>query len=182
MTDTPPTFTHFSSTAEELPAAYYMAIGRALYRWSQLEATVCTLATSIQGPLWLDAMRELRGGTGFKVKNIFQQLKAAARRRSSSPQMLDALDRAENLYGERKELFHSMWGHVSGPERIAVGINEWTHAAYDNFRQVELVELETFATNCVAASESLMKDAIPLFHGSAAMVVDDGDGRTKGLT
>jgi len=45
MPDTsPPTFTHFSATGAELPVQYYAAIGRALYRWSQLEATVCALA------------------------------------------------------------------------------------------------------------------------------------------
>lgn len=32
----PPIFTHFSATGKELPIEYYLAIGRALYRRSQL--------------------------------------------------------------------------------------------------------------------------------------------------
>ena len=64
----------------------------------------------------------------------------------------------------------------------AVGIQEWSAGAYDNFRPVELAELETFAAKCAATSESLMKTAIPLFHGGTTIVVNDGDGLTKGWT
>jgi hypothetical protein len=158
----------------------YTAIGRALYRWSQLEATVCALAASIQDPSWLEAVKDLRGRHGFKVKNVFQQLKATARKRASSEPTLDDLDRAENLYSARKILFHSVWGHVSGAKRVTVGIQEWSNDSYDNFRYIELEEIETFASECASASESLMKTGIPLFHGAPAIVVDDGDGLTKG--
>jgi hypothetical protein len=78
-----------------------------------------------------------------------------------------------------KVLFHSVWGHVSGPKRAAVGIQEWSNDSYDKFRHIELEEIETFASECASASESLMKTAIPLFHGATAIVVDDGDGLTK---
>jgi hypothetical protein len=181
MPDTlPPTFTHFSATGFELPVQYYTAMGRALYRWSQLEATVCALAASIQGPSWLEAVKDLRGPHGFKVKTVFRDLKAAARKRAASEPALDDLDRAENLYSARKILFHSVWGHVSGSKRAAVGIQEWSNDSYDNFRHIELEEIETFASDCAFISESLMKTAIPLFHGAASIVVDDGDGLTKG--
>jgi hypothetical protein len=177
---TPPTLTHFSSDGSELPIQYYTAIGRALYRWSQLEATVCALAASIQGPSWLHAVKELRKPRGFKVTHVFRDLKAAARKRAASEPTLDDLDRAENLYSARKILFHSVWGHVSGPQRASVGIHEWSNDSYDNFRHIELEEIETFASDCASVSKSLMKTAIPLFHGTAAIVVDDGDGLTKG--
>lgn len=175
----PPTFTHFSATGAELPVQYYSAIGRALYRWSQLEATVCALAASIQGPVWLEAVKDLRGPHGFKVKNVFQQLKAAARKLADFESALDDLDRAEHLYSARKILFHSVWGQVSGAKRTAVGIQEWSNESYDNFRHIELEEIEEFASECASASESLMKTAIPLFHGSNTIAVDDGDGLTK---
>jgi hypothetical protein len=51
-----PIFTHFSSTGAELPGQYYTAVGRALYRWSQLEATVCALAE----PLRISVIRTIR--------------------------------------------------------------------------------------------------------------------------
>jgi hypothetical protein len=111
----PPTFTHFSSTGSELPVQYYTAMGRALYRWSQLETTVCALAASIQGPSWLEAVKNLRGPHGFKVKNVFQKLKAAARKRAASEPTLADLDRAEKLYSARKILFHSVWGTSAVP-------------------------------------------------------------------
>ena len=173
-------FTLFSSTGAELPIEYYAAIGRALYRWSQLEATVCSLATSIQGPSWLAAIEDLRGLNGFKVKNVFQQLKAAARKKTALGPTMEALDQAEELYSARKILFHSMWGVVSGPLGAAVGFQEWSNDSYDNFRHVPLEEIEAFASKCAVVSQSLMKTAIPLFHGAAAVVVDDGDGLTKG--
>jgi hypothetical protein len=154
-------------------------MGRALYRWSQLEATVCALAASIHGPLWLEAVKDLRGPRGFKVKNVFQQLKAEAPKRPGSERTLDDLDQAEKLYLARKILFHSVWGHVGGAKRANVGIQEWSNDSYDNFRHIELEEIETFASECASASERLMKTAIPLFHGTAAIVIDDGDGLTK---
>jgi hypothetical protein len=176
-----PNFTLFSSTGSELPVQYYTAMGRALYRWSQLEATVCALAASVQGPSWLEAVKDLRGPHGFKVKTVFRDLKAAARKRAASEPTLGDLDRAENLYSARKILFHSVWGHVSGgSKRATVGIQEWSNGSYDNFRHIELEEIETFASDCASISESLMKTAIPLFHGAASIVVDDGDGLTKG--
>jgi hypothetical protein len=181
MSDTlPATFTHFSSTDSELPVQYYTAIGRALYRWSQLEATVCALAASIQGPSWLEAVKELRKPHGFKVTHVFRDLKAAARKRAASGPALDNLDRAENLYSARKILFHSVWGIVSGTERAAVGIYEWSNDSYDNFRHIPLEEIEAFASACAATSRTLMNTAIPLFHRSTAIVVDDSDGLTKG--
>jgi hypothetical protein len=178
-----PDFTHFSTTQADLPPEHYVAIGRALYRWSQLEAAVCALATTIQGPSWLEAVRTLRGPHGFKVKNVFQQLKAAAHKRSgsSSSQVHNDLTRAESLYASRKMLFHSIWGYVSGPGRAQVGIQEWANDAYDNFRPVGLEELRAFAEDCAATSQSLLKSAIPLFHdGTTTIVVDDEDGLTKG--
>jgi len=130
--------------------------------------------------VWLDAVKDLRGPHGFKVKNVFQQLKAAARKLAAFELTLDGLDRAENLYSARKILFHSVWGHVSGAKRAAVGIQEWSDDSCDKFRHIELEEIETFASECASASESLMKNAIPHFHGTTAIVVDDGDGLTKG--
>ena len=59
MADTETLFTHFGSSTAELPAEYYLEIGRAFYRWSQLEGSVCTLATSIMAMPWLDAMDRL---------------------------------------------------------------------------------------------------------------------------
>jgi len=123
-------------------------------------------------------VKHLRGPHGFKVKNVFRDLKVAARKRAASEPALDDLDRAENLYSARKILFHSVWGHVSGCKRATVGIHEWSNDSYDNFRHIELEEIET--SECASISESLMKTAIPLFHGAAAIVVDDGDGLTKG--
>ena len=181
-TSLPQTFTHFSSTGSELPVEYYAAIGRALYRWSQLEATVCALGTSIKVPSWLDAVKELRRSGGFQVTHVFRLLKEAARKLEGSERVLEDLARAEKLYASRKILFHSVWGHVSGPERAAVGIQEWAVDAYDNFRPVDLTELETFAADCTCTSESLMQTAIPLFHGATTIVVDDDDGLTTGWT
>jgi hypothetical protein len=109
-------------------------------------------------------------------------LSAAARKRGASSLVLEDLSKAEGLYSLRKILFHSIWGHVTGPERAAVGIQEWSNDSYDNFRPVELAELQTFAADCDATSESLMERAIPLFHGSEAIVVNDGDGLTTGYS
>lgn len=176
-----PDFTHFSATGKELSTDYYLAIGRALYRWSQLEAAVCTLAASVQGPNWLEAVRQLRGPHGFKVKNVFEQLKAEANRRKNNSTVLGDLDSAERLYVSRKVLFHSVWGHVSGPNGTAIGIQEWTNETYDNFRPVTLPELSAFAADCASTWQRLMTSAIPLFHDSRAILVDDGDGLTKGL-
>jgi hypothetical protein len=51
MSDTlPPTLSHFSSTGCELPVQYYTEIGRALCRWSQLEATVAGVPSSVLQP------------------------------------------------------------------------------------------------------------------------------------
>lgn len=176
-----PTFTHFSSDGAELPREYYAAIGRALYRWSQLEATVCTLAASIQGPIWFDAVADLRGPNGFKVKNIFQQLRAVAGKRCADQSLMDDLNRAELLYSARKAFFHSMWGRVSSAEEAAVGIQEWSNSSYDNFRCVTLNEIEVFASECTAAWQSLMQTALPLFHGAPTIGVDNSDGLTKGI-
>jgi hypothetical protein len=175
----PPMYTHFDMMREELPAPYYEAIGRALYRWSQLEGTICVLATSIKAAIWLDAIRELRRSGGFQLSRVLKLLKEEAGTREGSEPVLQDLARAEGLFASRKILYHSVWGRVTGPGRAAVGIQEWSADAYDNFRPVELPELETFAAECAATSDSLMKNAILLFHGHTSVVVNDDDGLTK---
>jgi hypothetical protein len=179
VTDT--TFTHFGSSGAELPAEYYSEIGRALYRWSQLEGAVCTLATSIMPMPWLDAMDRLRSRNGFKVKNIFEQLIAAAQKKNDSELAVQNLKRAQALYEARKVFFHSVWGHVSGSAATVVGIQEWTSESYDNFKHVPLKEIAEFASECAATFESLMKTIIPLFHGSESVTVNDDDGLPRGL-
>lgn len=181
MTETVPhTFTHFEMPRADLPVEYYVAIGRSLYRWSQLEATVCTLGISIHKASWLEAMADLRRSGGFQVSRVFKLLKDRARELDGSELAMADLERAEKLFASRKELFHSVWGYVTGPKRAAVGIQEWAIDDYSNFRPVELADLEKFATDCVTTWESLMRTAIPLFHGGdSAIVVDDGDGLTE---
>lgn len=169
-------YTHFSTTQAELPAEYYEAIGRALYRWTQLEAVACSLATSLLGIKWLEAVERLRGKTGFKVKNIFEQLLAASRKKGDDARLRRAIERSQRLYEKRKELFHSVWGVVSNETSAAVGIHEWSHISYDNFRAVSIKEIHEFATECEKAWRDIAKTAPPLLHGAAAIAVDDEDG------
>lgn len=175
-----PTFTHFDMARADLPVEYYVAIGRSLYRWSQLEAAVCALGNSIHKASWLEAMTELRRSGGFQVSRVFKLLKDKARALDGSELAMADLERAEKLFASRKELFHSVWGYVTGPKHAAVGIQEWAIDDYSNFRPVELTKLEKFATDCVTTWESLLRTAVPLFHaGSSTIVVDDSDGLTK---
>ena len=177
---TTPTFTHFNIAREDLPAEHYIAIGRSLYRWSQLEGVVCALGNSIHKASWLEAMTELRRSGGFQVSRMFKLLKDKARTLDGSELAMADLECAEKLFASRKELFHSVWGYVTGPKHSAVGIQEWAIDDYSNFRPVELAELEKFATDCATTWESLLRTAVPLFHaGSSAIVVDDSDGLTK---
>lgn len=180
MADGPqPVFTHFDMPSADLPIDYYVAIGRAVCRWSQLEGTVCALGTSLHAPAWLDAMKELRRSGGFQVSRVFKLLKEKAAELEGSEAVLADLKRAEQLFVSRKELFHSVWGHVTGPKRAAVGILEWSTDDYSKFRHVELAELERFAADCASTWGSLMRTALPLFHGGNSVTVDDGDGLTK---
>ena len=68
---------------------------------------------------------------------------------------------------------------MSGPQRSAVGIQEWSAEDYSNFRAVPLAELEAFGTDCASTAKGLMETAIPLLHGSETLVINDGDGLTK---
>uniref|UniRef100_E6VMK4 Uncharacterized protein n=1 Tax=Rhodopseudomonas palustris (strain DX-1) TaxID=652103 RepID=E6VMK4_RHOPX len=170
-----PTFTHFEMTKADLPFDFYVAIGRALHRWSQLEATVCALGTSIHKASWLEAVGELRRSGGFQVSRVFKLLKDRARALNGSEPAMADLECAEKLFAARKELFHSVWGYVTGPKRKAVGIQEWSTDDFSSFRPVDLDELEKFAEDCAKTWESLMKTALPLFHGgSSTIVVEDG--------
>ena len=117
-----PFYTHFSTTQAELPAEYYEAIGRALYRWTQLESSVCLLATSLRGVKWLDALECLHGKKGFKVKNIFFELLAELHKRGDDAPSRAAIERSQRLYEKRKEYFHSVWGFVSNETAATVGI------------------------------------------------------------
>jgi hypothetical protein len=178
-----PIFTHFDMARADLPTEYYIAIGRSLYRWSQLEATICALGASLQASSWMDAIKELRRSRGFQVSRVFSLLKDRARQLDGSERFIADLQQAEMLFARRKELFHSVWGYVTGPQRAAVGINEWSANDYSNFRSVELSELERFAADCASTWDSLLRTALPLFHGgSSTIVVSDDDGLTKAFT
>lgn len=173
-------FTHFTSGNAALPDEYYVQMGRALHRWSQLESSVGTLAASIMRIPFLEALQRLRGGGGFKTKNIFVQLSAATAKKGQDVEALAAIAQAEKLYEKRRVLFHSVWGHVSGVGSAAVGIQEWSSADYANFRAIGLGEIVEFATACLAGSEQLMKHVIPIFHGTSSFIVDDDNGLPRG--
>src|SRR4051812_48708555 len=118
-------FTHFGSTDSDLPAEFYCAMGRVLYRWSQLEATLCMVAVSTMELRWLDAIAQLRGSTGFAIKNLFPQIRKAMQKKGADATSIEvALTHAQTLYDARKRYFHSMWGFVSGPNQIGVGVQE----------------------------------------------------------
>jgi hypothetical protein len=174
-----PEFTHFDMTLSDLPPEYYLAIGHALYRWSQLEGTIGALAVSIQAPKWLEAVQELRPRGTFNLTDLLRRIKNALTQCEGHEGALEHLERAESLFKSRKALFHSVWGRVSGPQRSAVGIQEWSAEDYSNFRVVPLDELVSFGADCASTAKGLLKTAIPLLHGSETLVVDDGDGLTK---
>jgi hypothetical protein len=175
-----PDFTHFDMTPSDLPPEYYLALGRALYRWSQLEGTIGALAVSIQAPKWLEAIQELRPRGSFNLTELLRRIKKVLAQCEGHEGALEHLARAEGLFKSRKALFHSVWGRVSGPQRSAVGIQEWSAEDYAKFRPVPLTELVTFGADCASTAKGLLETAIPLLHGSEALVIDDGDGLTKG--
>lgn len=174
--------THFSTTEAELPGEYYQSIGRALYRWSQLESAIGMLAVSLLDIPWLEAMQRLRGTRGFNTTGNFEMLTAHARKRGASDETLRPIEDARNLFERRKALFHSVWGITTGHGvSAAVGIQEWSNTSYDNFRAVPLTELDGFATECRRTWVKLMEHTIPFFHGASAVVVDDSDGMARGI-
>jgi hypothetical protein len=174
-----PSYTHFSATEAELPLAYYEAIRRALFRWSQLESIVGLLAASLLGVRWLDALARLRGRSGFKVKNTFVKLLAELHKRGDDVPSRAAVGRAQRLYERRKEYVHSIWGFVSNETAVTIGIQEWSNASYDNFRAVGLSEIHDFATECQEAWLDIMKSALPFIHGANGIIVDDEDGMPR---
>jgi len=175
--------THFSSTQRELPVEYYAAMGRALYRWTQLEATVCSLATSVLGTKWLETLKDLRGKNdrGFILKQLFDQLLKKLRESGDDEHSRAAIERALGLYEKRKAYFHSIWGVVSNKTSATVGIQEWSPTSYDNFRAVSVEEIHEFAAACQNASIDILKTAIPFFHGGDAIAVDDEEGIPRPL-
>lgn len=182
MDDTAPLYTHFGTTEAELPVEYYQSIGRSLYRWSQLETTVGTLAVSILDIPWLEAMQRLRGSKGFNTTSNFEMLLARALKRGANDETLKPIENARHLFERRKVLFHSVWGTMTGHGvAAAVGIQEWSNTSYDNFRAVPLTELDSFATECRRTWVELMERTIPFFHGTSAIVIDDSDGMTRGI-
>jgi hypothetical protein len=130
---------------------------------------------------FLEALQRLRGSGGFKTKNIFVQLSAAASKKPEASEALTVIGQAEATYEKRKVLFHSLWGFATGPRgAVAVGIQDWSGPDYANFRSVELVEIVQFASECESVSRQLMEHVIPLFHGASGYVVDDDDGMPHG--
>lgn len=166
-------FTHFQSTEDDLPPEVYSILGHALYRWSQLECTVCLISVLTMHLPFLEAMGRLRGTNGFKVKNIFQQLQAMLSRSGANSEMIETVAFAERLYTTRKELFHSVWGFVTNARTKAVGIQEWSNSEYSNFRSVSYGELEQFGEDCKTTNKKLMQTVIPHLHGTEAVVVSD---------
>lgn len=175
-------YTHFTSDQKELPAHYYEAIGQAFYRWTQLEAGVCSLAASLLDMKWLEALERLRGKNGFKVKNIFVQLQAALPKIGDDAPSRAAIERSQRLYEKRKEFFHSIWGFVYNETSATVGIQEWSHTSYDNFRAVSADEIHEFATECQKARLDIMAIVLPFLHGAESIVVDDDDGIARPRT
>jgi hypothetical protein len=171
--------THFGTTTSELPVDYYVALGAALYRWSQLEGVVCNIAATTMNIPLLEAFERLRGKTGFKLKNVFQQLDKAVNSKGLDTALIQALRRAEKLYEQRKTIFHSVWGIATGSKRTAVAIQEWSHVDYSNFREIPLNELEKFTADCLETWIFLLKNLIPHLHGASAVSVDDADGFPK---
>lgn len=177
-----PEFTHFESTQHELPVEFYFALGHALYRWSQLEASMNAITTSTMDLPWLEAVSRLRGTGGnaaFKLKNNFQKIRAETEKKQSTQVILKVIDRAEKLYEKRKFLFHSLWGFVTGPNAKAVGIQEWSNTSYSNFRQITIQEIESFAHDCRETNLTALTAVIPHLHGAKSIIVDDSDGHPR---
>lgn len=175
-----PEFTHYRMEPQyELPPEYYWAIGRALYRWSQVEGTIAALAVSIHSPIWMEALNQLRPRGRFNLTELLRRLTIAAEAVDGGEATVRHIESAKELFIARKELFHSIWGRVAGPNGASVGIQEWSLEDHANFRAVSLDELMAFSAKCAEVAQGLMKDGIPLFHGTASFVIDDEDGLTK---
>lgn len=181
MDESAPLYTHFGTTEADLPAGYYTSIGRALYRWSQLESTVGLLAASLFKMPWLDAMQRLRGGKGFNTTGNFELLISQAQKRKANDRTLKAIEHAQKLFELRKVLFHSVWGHLTGNGVTAVGIQEWSNTSYDNFRTVSLAELDAFAAECREVWIEFLNEVLPHFHDAKAIAIDDANGLVRGV-
>jgi hypothetical protein len=179
MSDQSPQYTHFSTFRAELPSEYYEAMGRAFYQWSQLETVVCSLAASLLGIPWLEAIARLRGSTGFKVKNVFEQLLAELRRKGDGAPSKAAIEKARDLYAKRNEFFHSVWGDVYNDTSGTVGIQEWSNTEYANFRPVGIEELRQFADDCRKVQHDIGKTAFQFLHGGTSFTIDDVDGLVR---
>lgn len=176
-----PILTHFSAVTDvELPNHYYAELGKALYRWSQLEITINSVAASIAHPEWLKGIEELRGNLGFSVRRNIRLIRETAINRNAACETLRILDDAEKIYEDRNFIFHSTWGIASGKHAIAVAIQEWSGTSYDNFRPVALEEIVDFTSRCKQSSKLLFEIFLPLFHGSSSIEVNDDDGLTVG--
>jgi hypothetical protein len=173
--------THFQTDLSELPADYYFEIGRAIHRWSQVEMTVCALAATVMEMPMLNAIERLRGTTGFKVKHVFEQLIKTTKNRGGGDDAIEAIQSAQQLYGRRNFLIHSVWGFGMGPQQVVVAIHEWTSTDYANFREVPLAEIRKFSDDCLSTWQSVTQTLNPLFHGSESVAVDDADGIPRGL-
>jgi hypothetical protein len=170
-------FTHFQSTGAEMPSEYYFALGRALYRWGQVETYTCSIAVSLLNIPWLESVERLRGTKGFAVKNTFEQIDSAIRKCGGDALASKAISEARRLYELRNMFFHSTWGHISGPKKTGVGIQEWSSTSYANFRPISVLELQTFAQECTTTAELLMQSVIPFLHNCSALAIDDETGR-----
>ncbi len=154
---------YFESSLDELPEEIYNALGRALHRWSQLEAAICIGAIVLEYPQmdWLKGIEHLRGKRGFNVRGAFDQLRSAIKKWPPHLEPLQIIDSAENLYIQRQALIHGLWGHAMQSTGAVTAIHEWSPSAHANYREVPIEELIHFAAACRKVFEEVILKAIP---------------------
>lgn len=167
----------FETSQAELPPDLYEALGRALHRWSQLEAAVCAGAVALEVPKkeWLEAIAHLRGKRGFNVRGTFDQLRSAVRKWPHHEEPLRVVNRAEELYIVRQELIHGLWGHSKQDDHGEPAIHEWSPDDYDNYRVVTAAELNEFAESCLAAFRGVISKVIPFSMSGQVFQMDPSD-------
>lgn len=155
-----------------IPDDYLLEIGRGVFIWAQIENTLCALAVSVHGKAWLDSIATLIKKSGLPFRTMFDIVRSKINHAGANQEQIEMFKQLDTLYFQRNQYVHGIWGRVSGPKGSAVGLQQWSKEALENFRHVPLGELVNFRESCV----QLLPKVYGMFeslHGAKGITIDD---------